>query len=162
MTQPTVEDLLFTGTAPTVKWETPGTVQRITVTDKTTRQRRDKVTNELLYWDEAKLEPKMQILLTGPCEVKSGKTWTKASDPELDNDDGVRTLYIAGRSKKNPGSTMDALRKAMRAAGARAIEIGSIIEMTHESGIGTPDKPRKYSATYTAPEPADAFDENDE
>lgn len=161
--QKSVEDLLFGGSAPSIKWELPGTEYRITVTDKAVRQRRTVDTNELQWWDDG--SPKMQILLTGPAEIKNGKGWVPCKDPALEvdgaTDDGVRTLYITGRAKANPGSTMEALTKAMRSAGSKTVEIGCVITMKHESGVGTPKKPRTYSATYTAPVPTDAFDAED-
>jgi len=164
-----VEKLLFGGSTASVKWtHTPGTEYRITVRDKATRQRREfakkgESIGELSTWPDG--TPRMQILLTGPCEVKDDKgAWVPCQDPsralELDGraDDGIRVLYISSRSKDSPGSTLDALLSAMRAVQTAVLEIGSVITMKHVSGYGSVDDPRVHSATYESPKPEDAFD----
>jgi hypothetical protein len=162
-----VEKLLFGGSTASVKWtHTPGTTYRITVTDKATRQRREfakkgESIGELSTWPDG--TPRMQILLTGPCEVKDDKgNFVPVKDPALEldgrTDDGTRVLYISSRSKDSPGSTLDALLGAMRAVKASVLEIGAVITMTHVSGYGSVDDPRVHTATYEAPKPVDAFD----
>lgn len=164
-----VEKLLFGGSTPSVKWgDAPGMEIRITVENKATQQRRDFAAKgqtglgALSYWPDG--SPRMQIVLTGPCEVRNSakEDFKPCKDPTLETDgkidDGRRTLYISSRSKESPGSTMDAILAAMRKAQAGVLEIGAVITMRHDSGIGTVAKPRVHSATYEAPKPVDAFD----
>jgi len=162
-----VEKLLFGGSTASVKWtHTPGTEYRITVRDKSTRQRREfakkgETIGALSTWPDG--TPRMQILLTGPCEIKNAKgVFVPCQDPELEKDgrtdDGTRVLYISSRSKDSPGSTLDALLSAMRSVQTAVLEIGAVITMKHESGYGSVDDPRVHTATYESPKPEDAFD----
>lgn len=164
-----VERLLFGASTQSVKWgDEPGTEVRITVENKATQQRRDFAAKgqtgqgPLSFWPDG--SPRMQIVLTGPCEVRtsSKEDFKPCKDPALEIDgrvdDGRRALYISSRSKESPGSTMDALLAAMRKAQTGVLEIGAVITMRHDSGIGTVAKPRVHSATYEAPKPVDAFD----
>ena len=162
-----VEKLLFGGSTASVKWtHTPGTEYRLTVTDKSTKQRREfakkgETIGELSTWPDG--TPRMQILLTGSCEVRDAKgKFVPCKDLALEmdgrTDDGTRVLYISSRSKDSPGSTLDALLGAMRAANASVVEIGCVITMKHVSGYGSVDDPRVHAATYESPKPEDAFD----
>jgi len=162
-----VEKLLFGGSTASVKWtHTPGTEYRITIRDKATRQRREfpkkgESIGELSTWPDG--TPRMQILLTGSCEIKNTKgVFVPCKDPALEmdgrTDDGTRVLYISSRSKDSPGSTLDALLAAMRAAGSSVVELGCVVTMKHESGYGSVDDPRVHTATYESPKPEDAFD----
>jgi len=73
---------------------------------------------------------------------------TKDRDPEIDGDDGSRTLYVRGWMR---GAVGDALRRA----GANEPAIGGTLTVTY-SGDGTAtrpgfDPPKLYTATYVPP-----------
>lgn len=139
-----VEDFLFGGSAPSISWHNAkvGTQQGGIITKKEIRQQTSYEDDSvLLYWDEAKQRPRNQLVLT----VQTGR-----NDPEREEDDGLRRLFIKGQMQK-------AVAQAVKEAGLKAPEVGGrvIIEFTGEEK--PEDKkmnPTKlYKAYYT---PADA------
>lgn len=73
---------------------------------------------------------------------------TDQRDPDIEFDDGSRSLYVKGWLT---GAIGDALRKA----GATEPQIGGTLTVTY-TGDGTPSRPgfngpKQYSATYAAP-----------
>ncbi len=119
------------GGSPFLKWEMPGTTYSGVITDVELRQARKFQSTELDFWDEAKLEPKMQCVLTLDTEYR---------DAAFDDDDGTRMLSInlwSGQKK--------ALVAACKAAGVPEPQVGQKITVTHTSGIGTASSPREFS-----------------
>jgi hypothetical protein len=83
--------------------------------------------------------------LTGKTQVRI-ELVTNDRDPDIDDDDGTRTLYVRGWMK---GAIGDALRKA----GTRKPNIGDTLSITYTSD-GTPPQPgfngpKLFDATYT-------------
>lgn len=73
---------------------------------------------------------------------------TELRDPDIDFDDGSRTLYIRGWMT-------GAIGEALRKAGAKEPQIGGTLSVTY-TGDGTPPQPgfngpKLYSANYTPP-----------
>lgn len=139
-------DDFFAGGTASAKFEAPGT----TVAGPITRvgepmQQRDFTTGVPKFWDDGK--PMMQL----PVDVQ-----TELRDPEIVNDDGIRTLYVRGEMQK-------AIRQAVRQAGAPGLRVGGQLSVTY-TGDGTAKQrgmnpPKLYAATYTPPSAAagDAF-----
>lgn len=73
---------------------------------------------------------------------------TETRDPEIEFDDGSRTLYIRGWMT-------GAIGEALRKAGVKEPQIGGTLSVTYTSD-GAPTRPglqgpKQYSATYTPP-----------
>lgn len=134
----TTADDFFAGGTASAKFDNPGT----TVAGPITRvgepmQQRDFTTGAPKFWDDGK--PMMQL----PIDVQ-----TSMRDPEIVNDDGVRTLYVRGEMQK-------AIRQAVRQVGAPGLRVGGQLSVTY-TGNGTAKQrgmnpPKLYSATYTPP-----------
>jgi len=79
---------------------------------------------------------------------------TEERDPNIDGDEGARTLYVKGWMQ---GAIGDALRKA----GAKEPEVGGKLAVTWSS-TAPPSRPglqgaHQYTATYTPPSKAGSF-----
>ena len=105
-------------------------------------------TNEVKTWPSG--DPIKQIVIT---------LATDERDPRVPDDDGKRKVYAEQDSR--PGSKMAAIREAMRAAGAKTIEVGGILAIAYTG----PDpestaqiKRKLYRAQYQPPAAAAADD----
>lgn len=79
---------------------------------------------------------------------------TELRDPEIDFDDGSRTLYVRGWMT-------GAIGEALRKAGAKEPAAGGTLTVTYTED-GAPSRPglrgpKKYSATYTKPSTTGQF-----
>lgn len=82
---------------------------------------------------------KMQILI---------QLQTSERDPSRPNDDGTRTVYVKGKY------LTDAIRQAVRQAGADGVHTGGILTVTYtQDGPAKPglSAPKLYAAQYTPP-----------
>ncbi|ASR85665.1 hypothetical protein SEA_AMGINE_64 [Mycobacterium phage Amgine] len=112
------------------------TVGGVITVEPEQRQQTDLNTNEPLLWKDG--SPRMQLVVT---------VQTDLSDPEVEDDDGQRRLFVKGEMRK-------AVQKAVIAAGARGLDVGGELHVTYtgdgeKKGNLTP--PKLYSATYTKP-----------
>ncbi|MGW6420366.1 hypothetical protein [Streptomyces sp. NPDC055055] len=135
---PNADDFLMGGGgAPTAKFPTPGTVVTGRITQKpTVEQQRDIKTGDNKFWSDG--NPMMQLVVT---------VQTEQRDPAIDEDDGRRRLFVKGAMK-------NVIADAVRAAGARGLEVGGTLAVTYThdgkpSGVGM-SPPKQYTATYTA------------
>jgi hypothetical protein len=131
-------DLLMGTGAASAKFDHIGaTVSGQVVRPPISRQQSKFGTRELEYWKDG--TPKMQIIVN---------IQTDQRDPGIADDDGVRAIYIKGKS------LTEAVRNAVRAAGAKGIEVGGTLTVTY-SGDGAPTPgarpPKQYSARYVPP-----------
>jgi hypothetical protein len=100
-------------------------------------QQRDYKTGELETWSNG--DPKLKVIITLQTTLK-----------ENADDDGIRALHV----KKGLGEH-NAIRDAVLAAGASAVQVGGVLTMTltgqipNPSGQGYPVK--TFSATYAPP-----------
>lgn len=134
----TAADFLMGSASPSAKFPDVGT----TVGGVITRigdpiQQRDYATGTPKTWDDG--SPQLHL----PIDLQ-----TDLRDPEITDDDGSRTLYIKGQMKK-------AITDAVRAAGAKMLEVGGTLTVTY-SGNGEASKkgfnpPKVYTATYAPP-----------
>lgn len=107
-------------------------------------QQTDPKDGSLKFWDDGK--PRMQLVVTVQTDLR---------DPEIADDDGLRKFYVKAKLQ-------DAVRQAVRASGARGLEIGGTLAITY-TGDGEQknrafNPPKLYSARYTAPAQAAAND----
>lgn len=121
----------------------------ITVTPEI-KQQTDPQTGKPSFWDNG--DPKMQLIVT---------LATDQRDDTVEDDDGTRRLFVKGKMQY-------AIRDAVKTAGAKGLEVGGRLTVTH-TGLG--DAPFKgasraklYAADYVsaanvalaAPEPTQA------
>lgn len=135
-TAPSADDFLMGGGVPSAKFPTIGTTVSGRITERpTVEQQRDYTTGDLKFWDDGK--PQMQLVVT---------LATSERDPEVQDDDGTRRIYIKGQMK-------NAVAQAVRTAGARGLEVGGVLSVTY-SGDGERknvkfNAPKNFTATYT-------------
>ncbi|WP_432001197.1 hypothetical protein [Streptomyces sioyaensis] len=103
-------------------------------------QKRDFDTGDPLFWPDGRPKMLMQVNIQ-----------TDQRDPSDPEDEGVRALYLEFRKAA-------AVRDAVRASGAKRLEIGGTLSLTytgddHAAKRGKGNPPKNYSATYAAPDP---------
>jgi len=105
---PSVDDLLSSVSVPSISFKNAkiGDSFTGTITALDSVQVRDFATGDPKFWDDGK--PQMQVQVTLD---------TSYTDPELDEDDGSRRVYLFGQK-------LAAARQALKEAGAQKFEIG--------------------------------------
>lgn len=139
----TAQDFLMGSGSKSAKFPTVGT----TVTGQIVRepevtQQTEFGTGRPLTWDDGK--PRLQLVV---------QIQTSERDPQDVEDDGVRAIYVKGKSLTN------AVRDAVRKAGAQGLEVGGTLTVTYV-GDGEADRgmpPKLYTATYQRPTPTADF-----
>lgn len=139
-------DFLMGSGAASAKFETIGTVITGTIVkEPVVQQQTDITTGEPKYWSDGKPREQLQVILA-----------TQQRDPSDPSDDGHRALYVRGELTK-------AVRAAIKASGAKGIEVGGTVTATY-IGNGQPPKPgfsgaKLFDVTYVPPLPqaANAF-----
>jgi hypothetical protein len=102
------------GGVPSAKFPVLGHTVSGRITEQpTVEQQRNYEDDKLKFWDDGK--PMMQLVVT---------LATNERDPENPEDDGARRLYVKGYMK-------NAVAGAVRAAGARGLEIGGTLSVTY-------------------------------
>ncbi|HET6856956.1 MAG TPA: hypothetical protein VFH94_07665 [Streptomyces sp.] len=134
---PSADDFLMGGGgAPTAKFPLPGTAVGGRITEKpTVEQQRDISSGDKKFWSDG--NPMMQLVVT---------VQTDERDPQLEEDDGRRRLFVKGQMK-------NAIADAVRGSGARGLEVGGALVVTY-SHDGTASQrgfnpPKQYTAQYT-------------
>lgn len=132
-------DFLGGGGVPSGKFSTPGDVVGGAIAiEPEQRQQTDYKTGEGLTWKDG--SPRMQLVVTVQTDLR---------DPEVEDDDGKRRLFVKGEMRK-------AVQKAVIAAGARGLDVGGELHVTYTGDgekKGNLDPPKLYSATYAKPAP---------
>ncbi|UVD40925.1 hypothetical protein [Mycobacterium phage Kashi_VT1] len=135
-------DFLGGGGVPSGKFGSPGdTVGGVIAVEPEQRQQTDYKTGDLLTWKDG--SPRMQLVVTVQTDLR---------DPEIEDDDGKRRLFVKGEMRK-------AVQKAVIAAGARGLDVGGELHVTYTGDgdkKGNLDPPKLYSATYKKPAPGAA------
>jgi hypothetical protein len=133
---PSADDFLMGGGgAPTAKFPTPGASVGGRITEKpTVEQQRDISTGDKKFWSDG--NPMMQLVVT---------VQTTERDPQIEEDDGRRRLFVKGQMK-------NAIADAVRGAGCRGLEVGGTLTVTY-SHDGTASQrgfnpPKQYTAQY--------------
>lgn len=130
-------DFLMGGGGTSAKFENVGdVVTGVISSTPEVKQQTDPQTGKPTFWDNG--DPKMQLIV-----VLS----TDQRDADNDEDDGTRRIYVKGKLQY-------AVRDAVKLAGAKGLEVGGRLTITH-TGLG--DAPFKgasraklYSAEYVS------------
>jgi hypothetical protein len=124
--------LMSGGGAKAAKFPTAGTaVSGPIVREPEVAQQTEFGTGKPLFWDDGK--PRNQLVVQIQTDQRD--------DSE---DDGVRSIYIKGKSLTN------AVREAVKAAGAPGLEVGGVLTITY-TGDGKAERgmpPKLYTAQY--------------
>lgn len=134
---PSADDFLMGGGgAPTAKFPVPQTTVGGRITERpTVEQQRDISTGDKKFWSDG--NPMMQLVVT---------VQTDERDPQLDEDDGRRRIFVKGQMK-------NAIADAVRAAGARGLEVGGTLAVTYSHDGQASQRgfnpPKQYTARYT-------------
>lgn len=131
------DDLLMGGGVPSCTFPEIGTTWKGQVLAKETQQQRDFQTGAPKFYDDG--APMQQVAITLQTDVR---------DPNIENDDGQRKLYVKS-------AMLAAVRDAVRAAGAKTVEIGGTLAVQY-TGDGVAktrgqNPPKEYRAQYVAP-----------
>jgi hypothetical protein len=130
-------DFLLAGGITSAKFETPGTtVSGIITRPPEVQRQRELDTGKPKFWEDGK--PRQQIVI---------HLQTTSRDPEVEDDDGIRALYVRGNMLK-------AVREAVRKHGAGVrLETGGVLTVTYtgdgERRAAGFNPPKLYSASYT-------------
>jgi hypothetical protein len=130
---------LMGAAVPSMRWDAPGVRLSGRVVHRETRLQTVFGTGEVKKWPSG--DPMYQLV------VHVQTTWR---DPSIENDNGVRAVYIKGKL------FTDAVRDAVRAAGAPGVEVGGMIEIVYTGDDMTskaPIKPKMYQVRYQAAPP---------
>jgi hypothetical protein len=132
MTEPTLAGFFSSG-GKAAKFPTIGTTIKGTITQ--------------IHPPEPQTDIKTRQPIPGKTQVRIELS-TNQRDPDIDNDDGNRTLYVRGWMT-------GAIGQALRKAGATQPQQGATLSLTY-IGDGTPtqpgfDGPKQYIAEYTPP-----------
>jgi len=138
--------LMGSAKTPSVSWrEKPvgTTVSGNIARESRIMQQRDPDDNELLWWDEAKTQPRNQLVVYLDLGFPHPD---KEAFPEGDT---VWALYVKGKS------LTEAVRTAVRASGRKGLEIGGKLSVTY-TGEGERTKkafnpPKLFMASYVPP-----------
>ncbi|NJQ14192.1 hypothetical protein HCN52_04380 [Streptomyces bohaiensis] len=134
--QPSADDFLMGGSgSPSAKFPAPGTTIGGVITEKpTVEQQRDIESGKPKHWSDG--NPMMQLVVT---------VQTDQRDPSIDEDSGKRRIYVKGQMRQ-------AVADAVRAAGARGLEVGGELHVTysHDGKAKTYGftPPKQYTARY--------------
>jgi hypothetical protein len=124
--------LMSGGGAKSAKFSTVGTsVTGPIVREPEVAQQTEFGTGRPLFWDDGK--PRNQLVVQIQTDQRDDA-----------DDDGVRAIYIKGKSLTN------AVREAVKAAGAPGLEVGGVLTVTYV-GDGKADRgmpPKLYTAAY--------------
>lgn len=131
-------DILMGSGASALKFEIGTQHTGTVVAEPTASQQTDFRTKVPETWADG--SPKMQVVIT---------LQTSLRDPEKPHDDGTRALYVKGKH------LTDAVRNAVRAAGARGIHTGGQLTIMcvgeDPPAPGLEKGAKQYAAQYVAP-----------
>lgn len=130
-------DFLLAGGVPSFKFDSIGAVAKGPIVSLDMQQQRDFTSGDPQWWDDAKTQPKMQLRIVLATDQHDG-----------DQDNGHRAIYVKGQMQQ-------AVRDAIKKAGAQKIEVGGTLAVKYDSD-GEPPKPKLnapklYVAKYEPP-----------
>lgn len=119
------------------KFDAPGATTKGTIVSLEMQQQRDIKNNQPKFWDDAKTQPMMQLRIVLQTDERDGE-----------DDDGQRAIYVKGNMQQ-------AVRDAVKAAGATQIEEGGTLAVQYvKDGTATTvgfNPPKEYRAQYAPP-----------
>lgn len=132
-----VNDFLMGGGIAAAKFPEIGTVVKGTIVNTEVVQQTDYATGEPKVWSDGK--PMMQAVFT---------LQTDERDAEIDGDTGMRKLYVKGAMQQ-------AVRDAVKQAGASKIEVGGIIAVQYVADKASEKRgfnpAKQFKAQYKQP-----------
>lgn len=140
-----IDNFLLGGGGASAKFDNPGDTITGTVESAEVKDQTDIQSGKPLLWDDG--SPRKQLVV---------RLQTALRDDS--DDDGVRAVYVKGAKKAGSRSLHDAVASAVRAAGAKSLEVGGTLTVTHDGTEASQTRgynDRKlYSASYVAPDRA--------
>lgn len=145
MSTNTVDNFLLGGGGKSASFENVGDSVTGTVLSTEVKAQTDIQTGKPLVWDDG--STRMQLVVKLQTQLR-----------EDFEDDGIRAVYVKGAKKQGSRSLHDAVASAVRAAGAKGLETGGTLTVTHDGTQpsetrGFSDR-KLYSAQYVAPDRA--------
>jgi hypothetical protein len=139
------DQFLMGGGSASAKFEAYGDTTEGTIVDPPeVSQQTDPKDGSLKFWPSG--DPRMQLIVTLQTTLKD--------DPD---DDGKRRIYIKGKS------LTEAVREAVRASGAKGLEVGGTLSVTYVAEGPQQNKalnpPKLYTAAYKRPDTTQATGE---
>jgi hypothetical protein len=130
-------EAFFAGGSPSAKFDTAGTTVTGTITEEPVMQQQTTPEGKLKTWDDG--APMNQLVVN---------LQTTQRDPEIEDDDGIRRLYIKRQMRT-------AVQTALREAGAKGLDVGGTLTVTytHDGERTNPafSPPKQYVAQYVKP-----------
>lgn len=137
MTMTDPNDFLLSTGIPSFKFDTTGITAKGPIISLDMQQQRDFNTGIGMTWDNG--DPKMQLRIV-----------LETDQRDNDQDNGHRAIYVKGQMQQ-------AIRDAIKTAGAQKIEVGGILAVRYDSDGEPPKKglnaPKQYRAKYEPPAP---------
>lgn len=122
---------------PSAKFPDKGAKVKGIITEEPTSSQQTTPEGKLKTWDDG--NPMLQLVVT---------LQTSERDPEIEEDDGLRRLFIKGQMR-------NAVGKAVKEAGAKGLDVGGSLEViyTHDGERSNPafSPPKQYVAVYGLP-----------
>ena len=141
--------LIMGSSVPSATFHVVGAVHEGLITALDVMQARVFGTNALATWPDG--QPKMQAVVT---------LRTNERDPEIENDNGMRNLYVSSKGMK------DAIAAAVKKAGATGLAVGGTLGVKYvrdgEAKNAGMNPPKVYGAKYEAPAAGSEYEEPEE
>lgn len=139
-----IDGFLLGGGGKSASFEQVGDTITGTIVSAEVKDQTDIATGKVQTWDNG--DPKKQLVV---------RLQTTQRDPSDPDDDGIRAVYVKGSKKAGSRSLHDAVAGAVRAAGARSLEVGGTLTVIHDgtepsATRGFSDR-KLYRATYAVP-----------
>jgi len=139
------DSFLFGGGGKSASFDTIGTTHTGTIIEPPrVENQTDIKTGEVKTFDNGDPRRQMVVVLQ-----------TDERDPSVEDDDGVRRLYVKGSPKPESQSMTAAIGAAVKAAKANGLEVGGKLTVTYigdgpqtERGLSAP---KQYAAAYVPP-----------
>lgn len=130
-------DFLMSSGTRSFKFDTVDATAKGTIVTLDMQQQRDYKTGQPKWWDDQKSQPMMQLRIVLATDERDG-----------DDDNGHRAIYVKGNMQQ-------AVRDAIKAAGAEKIEEGGTLAVQYYGNGTTTDPkmnpPKLYKAQYKPP-----------
>ena len=138
------DSFLLGSSSPSAKFPTIGTTITGTIVEPPVVVDQRDFDGNIQTWDDG--SAKKQLVITIATDLR---------DPEIEDDKGIRKVYVSGSKKPESKSLTAAIGGAVREAKANGLEVGGTLTVQY-IGDGTPSKrgfnaPKQYAATYVPP-----------
>ena len=140
--------LIMGSSIPPARFHEIGAVHEGLITALDVMQAREFGTTKLAFWSDG--EPKMQAVVT----LK-----TTERDDEIDNDNGMRRIYVSSKGMR------EAISAAVKKSGADGLAVGGTLGVKYVrngEGKNAQNPPKVYGAKYEAPPAGSEYVEADD